>query len=161
MPWTNSAFAGPWHMLRPARFVENSALPEVPSALIVFIHAKTGLSNACMGVCQVCRTNHFFRRGKCTSEKGIGNFLVKPIHGLQENESRLQLFDKETNIFFTNASAKCVLPYQIFIAVNDGSAPVAPRFFRNSRCILWLNMSVVVMLALTLLSHWRVACKLH
>ena len=142
-------------MLCPACFVDNSALPEVPSALIACIHAKTihRLLDACTGVCQVCRTSHFFRCGKCTSKKGIGNFLVKSIHRLQEKEPGLQILDKETNIFFSNASATCVFPYQLFIVVNDASAPVAPRFFRNSRCLLCLDMSVVVMLAFTLLLH--------
>ena len=95
-------------MLRPGLFVENSALPVVPSALIACIHAETELLNACMGVRQVCRTHHFFRRGKCKSEKGIGHLLVKSIQGYLVKDPRLHQFNKETNIFFSNASAKCV-----------------------------------------------------
>ena len=41
-------------------FVDNSALPVVPSAIIACIHAQTGMLNAHMGVCQVCCTQHFF-----------------------------------------------------------------------------------------------------
>ena len=111
-------------MLPPGFFAENIALPVVPSALIPCIHAKTELSDACMGLCQVCRTNHFFRRGKCTSEKGIGHLLGKSIQGYLVKDPQLHQINKETNIFFSNASAKCVFPYQLFIEVQNLSAPV-------------------------------------
>ena len=116
-------------MPNPGFFVQNSALPVVPLATIARIHAQSGLSDACMGVCQVCCTQHFFRHGACRTEKGIGPWLVKSIQGALDKEQQLHQFGKETNIFFTNTSAMCVFIYLIFFRSSKFICSCAHCFY--------------------------------
>ena len=119
-------FSPSWSMTmsKPGFFVENNALHVVPPAVIARIHAQSGLLDACMGVCQVCCTQHFFRHGACATEKGIGPWIVKAIQGLLiKNNNFINLARKPTSSSQTHQphvySFICS-----FLVVQNSSAPV-------------------------------------
>ena len=86
-------------MFPPGHYTEKS-VPDVPDTIIAIIHDKGDLSGECMGVCQVCRTNHMWRRGRGRSEKEFEKGFVKSLQGLLLWVPGLQHLGKNTNIFF-------------------------------------------------------------
>ena len=137
-------------MSKPGFFVENSALPVVPSAIIACIHAQNGMLDACMGVCQVCCTQHFFRCGKCSSKRGIGPLLVKSVQVHLDQKPQLHQFKKKTHIFFSNASAMCIFLYQLFFSSSKCICSCAHCFYSllmGVQCLLSLCACICMLLA--------------
>ena len=120
-----------------SRTLYRKPVPDVPDTIIAIIHVKGGLSGECMGVCQVCRTNHMWRRGRGRSEKEIGKVFMKSLQGLLLRVPGLQHFGKNTNIFFQNMSAKCVSRYLLI----DYEMPLLLLShlvcFFTLHCLLW------------------------
>ena len=66
------------------------SITSVPEKIIAIIRDRGGLSAEFMRVCQVWRTNHMLRHGKRMNKKRIGNFIVKSLEGLLNQDDSLQ-----------------------------------------------------------------------